>query len=167
MTSMSYNEIRRNKVSCIFLIQAAMTPCYTAPELFSEDGVYSYKTELWAIGCILYELASGQVPFFDESVAKLINKIINEDINFHKREFNNFSSEFTDLLRRLLEKVYLCLKGDQDHNKRIGWNELVKHNFWENPFPETTFDRSSSEITSPSQRPESSDSRLQSGELFS
>ena len=70
LNSMGINEIRKNK--------AAMTPCYTAPELFSEDGVYSYKTELWAIGCILYELASGQVPFFDESVAKLINKIINE-----------------------------------------------------------------------------------------
>jgi len=86
-----------------------MTPCYTAPELFSEDGVYSYKTELWALGCILYELASGQVPFFDESVAKLINKIINEEINFNKREFINFSNEFIDLIKRLLEKVCILI----------------------------------------------------------
>ena len=84
-----------------------MTPCYTAPELFGEDGVYSFKTEFWAIGCILYELATGQVPFFDEGVARLINKIINEEINFNKKELLNFSNEFIDLLKRILEKVYI------------------------------------------------------------
>lgn len=31
------------------------TPYYVSPELVTEAG-YSYKTDVWAIGCILYEL---------------------------------------------------------------------------------------------------------------
>jgi len=107
-------DIRRNK--------SAMTPCYTAPELFSDDGVYNYKTDLWALGCIMYEMAVGQVPFFDESVGRLMSKIISEDVNFNRKELQNFSDEFLDILRRLLDK---------DPNSRISWNEIEKHSFWE------------------------------------
>ena len=27
------------------------TPCYMAPELFTDDGVYSSASDLWALGC--------------------------------------------------------------------------------------------------------------------
>jgi len=114
INSITPNDIRKNK--------AAMTPCYTAPELFGEDGVYNYKTDLWALGCIMYELAVGQVPFFDESVGKLISKIINDEVNFSRKELQNFSDEFIDVLRKLLDK---------DPNTRVGWNDLERHNFWE------------------------------------
>ena len=99
-----------------------MTPCYTAPELFSEDGIYSHKTDLWALGCIMYELAVGQVPFFDESVGKLISKIIHEEVNFNRKELQNFSDEFVDVLRKILDK---------DPSSRAGWNDLERHNYWE------------------------------------
>ena len=93
---MTIQDIKRNKT--------AMTPCYTAPELFSENGIYSFKTDLWALGCIMYEMAIGQVPFFEERVNKLILKIINDEINFNKKQFNQYSMEFMDVLRKLLEK---------------------------------------------------------------
>jgi serine/threonine-protein kinase ULK4 len=111
---MTNSDIRRNK--------SAMTPCYTSPELFSEDGAYNYKTDLWALGCIMYEMAVGQVPFFDESVGRLMSKIISEEVNFNRKELQNFSDEFVDILRRLLDK---------DPNSRISWNEIEKHSFWE------------------------------------
>ena len=57
VNSMTIAEIRKNKT--------AMTPCYTAPELFSDDGAYSFKSDLWALGCIMYEMAVGRVPFLD------------------------------------------------------------------------------------------------------
>lgn len=75
--------------------------------MFSEDGIFSYKTEIWALGCILFELATGQVPFFEESVAKLINKIVNEELNFSRLERLNFSEEFVDIIKKMLEKVIL------------------------------------------------------------
>jgi serine/threonine protein kinase len=97
----------RNIKYRLFINKTAITPCYTAPELFSEDGIFSYKTEIWALGCILFELATGQVPFFEESVAKLINKIVNEELNFTRLERLNFSEEFVEIIKKMLEKVDL------------------------------------------------------------
>ncbi|RYG66326.1 serine/threonine protein kinase, partial [archaeon] len=38
---------------------------YLAPELFSPEGVQSVSSDLWALGCVLFELRSGRVPFGD------------------------------------------------------------------------------------------------------
>ena len=62
--------------------KCVMTPCYTAPELFKKEGKYSFKSDLWALGCILYELAVGQVPFFSNSLKELIINIIQKEVNF-------------------------------------------------------------------------------------
>ena len=35
------------------------SPYYMAPELFSDGGVYSFQSDLWALGCVAYELATG------------------------------------------------------------------------------------------------------------
>ena len=35
------------------------SPFYMAPELFQDGGVYSYQSDLWALGCVAYELAKG------------------------------------------------------------------------------------------------------------
>ena len=118
---MTIQDIKKNKT--------AMTPCYTAPELFSENGLYSYKTDLWALGCIMYEMAIGQVPFFEERVNKLIMKIIHDEINFNKKQFNQYSMEFMDVLRKLLEK---------DPEKRPSWGEIENYPFWGLNFNNTT-----------------------------
>ena len=39
------------------------TPYYMAPELFSDDGVYSFASDLWSLGVVLYEMATGKPPF--------------------------------------------------------------------------------------------------------
>lgn len=39
------------------------TPYYLAPELFSEEGKYSPKSDIWAVGVILYELVCQRKPF--------------------------------------------------------------------------------------------------------
>ena len=119
--TMAIQDIKKNKT--------AMTPCYTAPELFSENGLYSYKTDLWALGCIMYEMAIGQVPFFEERVNKLIMKIITEEVNFNKKQFNQYSMEFMDVLRKLLEK---------DPEKRPSWGEIENYPFWGLNFNNTT-----------------------------
>ena len=38
-------------------------PLYMAPELFSSDGVHSFSTDLWAVGCIIFELRISETPF--------------------------------------------------------------------------------------------------------
>ena len=113
VNEMTMNDIRKNKT--------AMTPCYTAPELFSDNGIYSFKTDLWALGCIMYEMALGQVPFFEERVNKLIMKIINDEVNFNKKQFSQYSMEFMEVIKKLLEK---------DPTQRPTWGEIENYPFW-------------------------------------
>ena len=114
ISTMTKTDIMNNK--------RAMTPCYTSPELFQNDGIYSFKSDLWALGCIMYELAVGQVPFFDESISKLIRKILNDELDFNRKELVRYSEKFVDILKKLLIK---------DPNQRINWGELEKLDWWE------------------------------------
>lgn len=50
------------------------TPYYMAPELI-EDKPYSKKADLWAAGCVLYELATLQRPFRGSSVSAIAVKV--------------------------------------------------------------------------------------------
>ncbi len=117
VSTMNANLIKKNK--------NAMTPCYTAPELFQEEGMYSFKSDLWALGCIMYELAVGQVPFFDDSIGKLITKIINNEVNFNKKELSNYSDDFIDILKKLLIK---------EPNERSTWGDIDRMPWWEGYF---------------------------------
>lgn len=44
----------------------AGTPCYMAPELISE-GLYDERSEVYSVGCLMYEVLSGNPPFEGES----------------------------------------------------------------------------------------------------
>ena len=49
------------------------TPCYMAPEVLGGK-LYNHKADIWSLGCILYELATLQVPFPGENFAYAISK---------------------------------------------------------------------------------------------
>jgi serine/threonine-protein kinase ULK4 len=92
----------------------AGTPYYMAPELFSDNGIHTYFSDFWSLGCVLFELATGKPPFCTNSLKDLITMIL--EANHPKVE--GFSDEFNDLLNKLLEK---------DPIKRINWEELKGH----------------------------------------
>ena len=93
------------------------TPYYMAPELFNDDGGYSFQLDLWALGCVLYEMATGMPPFNASGLQQLITEIQTKPYQPVKEA----SPLFSDLLERLLEK---------DPVKRIQWEHLRKHPFW-------------------------------------
>ena len=54
------------------------TPYYIAPEVCKGE-LYSYKADIWSLGCILYELCTLQRPFKGESIATVLTCILNQD----------------------------------------------------------------------------------------
>lgn len=94
------------------------TPCYMAPELFLEGGVHSFASDLWALGCVLYECYAGRPPFVANEFTQLVKSIISDSTPPLR---NNASKEFLDLVNRLLLK---------DPAERMHWPELREHAFW-------------------------------------
>eukprot|EP00798_Chlamydomonas_sp_ICE-L_P014436 gene14436-20443_t len=94
------------------------TPCYMAPELFSEGATHSTASDLWSLGCVLYECAMGRPPFLNSSFNQLVLEILNNE----PEAIPGISPDFTDLLNRLLDK---------NPATRISWKELVVHPFWQ------------------------------------
>lgn len=47
----------------IFTSQANGTPSYRAPELLNATASYAKEVDIWAFGCVLYELATGKKAF--------------------------------------------------------------------------------------------------------
>ena len=51
-----------------------------APELFLEGGVYSFASDLWSLGCMMFEFIAGRPPFFSNSLKELIRLIQEEPL---------------------------------------------------------------------------------------
>jgi NIMA (never in mitosis gene a)-related kinase len=50
------------------------TPFYISPEI-SLKQKYDFKSDIWALGCVLYELCQRRVPFKSSNNKILLNKI--------------------------------------------------------------------------------------------
>ncbi|KAG8182304.1 hypothetical protein JTE90_013910 [Oedothorax gibbosus] len=70
------------------------TPCYISPEL-CEGKPYNQKSDIWALGCILYELMTLKRPFDATTLPALIMKIM-------KGNFDPVSSIYSHGLKKLL-----------------------------------------------------------------
>ncbi|XP_007455936.1 PREDICTED: serine/threonine-protein kinase ULK4-like [Lipotes vexillifer] len=100
---------------------------YTAPEIVRGTD-FSITSDLWSLGCLLYEMFSGKPPFFSESFSELVEKIFYEDpLPPIPKDSSRpkASSDFINLLDGLLQK---------DPQKRLTWAGLLQHSFWKDAF---------------------------------
>jgi len=63
------------------------TPYYLSPEL-CEEKPYNHKSDIWSLGCVLYELCTFKHPFEAKNQGSLIMKIV-------KGQFNPISSSYS------------------------------------------------------------------------
>jgi serine/threonine-protein kinase len=52
------------------------SPIYMAPEQFDGSKRVDERTDIWALGIVLYELATGITPFESETIAQLISSVL-------------------------------------------------------------------------------------------
>eukprot|EP00073_Rattus_norvegicus_P049349 XP_017451645.1 PREDICTED: serine/threonine-protein kinase ULK4 isoform X2 [Rattus norvegicus] len=96
---------------------------YAAPEIVTGTE-FSVTSDLWSLGCLLYEMFSGRPPFFSETMSELVEKILYEDPLPPIPKDSSFpkaSSDFINLLDGLLQK---------DPQKRLSWEGVLQHPFW-------------------------------------
>eukprot|EP00753_Platysulcus_tardus_P012734 PLAT3529.3.p1 GENE.PLAT3529.3~~PLAT3529.3.p1 ORF type:complete len:1349 (-),score=673.98 PLAT3529.3:46-4092(-) len=98
------------------------TPCYMAPELFLDDGCHSFASDLWSLGCVLYELFFGRPPFTAATLPDLVSKLMHEEAELPPADAGVISPDFHHLLTRLLDK---------DPTTRMDWDDLCAHTFWD------------------------------------
>ncbi|XP_069103120.1 uncharacterized protein [Argopecten irradians] len=88
------------------------TPYYISPEM-CEGKPYNDKSDIWALGCILYEMACLQKTFEGSNLPALVNKIM-------KGQFapvrDNYSAGFKDVIMDMLR---------QDPEQRPSAHELM------------------------------------------
>ena len=94
------------------------TPIYLAPEIVNESG-HNEKVDLWCIGVLLFELATGTVPFIGNDFEQL-----KENIRLMKIEWpRDINSDAKDLIKKILK---------YNPNDRIGLVEMLNHPFFTN-----------------------------------
>ncbi|KAJ8282101.1 hypothetical protein COCON_G00046200 [Conger conger] len=76
------------------------TPSYMSPEL-CQDVPYSSKSDIWALGCLLFEICTLKPPFTAKNLISLFYKIV-------KGEYNKIPEVFSENFFTLIKKM-LCL----------------------------------------------------------
>lgn len=92
------------------------TPYYMAPEIFQERP-YGFASDMWALGCILYEMCQGCVPFEATNMPALMKKIM-------KGEFKKVRQTFSNEMRALVSSLI-----NVDVIKRPNIVELLKSQY--------------------------------------
>jgi len=90
------------------------TPYYLSPEIIQSQP-YSFKSDIWSLGVLLYEMCALQPPFNAQSLHQLATKII-------QGKYANVPSHFSKSISMLLEAML-----HKDPEKRPNINQVLKY----------------------------------------
>merc|ERR1719195_41253 len=75
------------------------TPYYLSPEI-CQGKHYSWSSDIWSMGCILYEMCARKVPFDAQDLRSLIQKITKGPTPDLPEEYTGLQDLFVELLDR-------------------------------------------------------------------
>jgi serine/threonine protein kinase len=88
-----------------------------APEILRSEK-YDVSSDLWSVGCILFQCLVGRAPFVVSTHYELIKKLEKEDAVVPPEIRSQISGDCFNLVMRLLDK---------NRDSRIGWDAFFKH----------------------------------------
>ena len=64
------------------------TPYYASPEVW-KDEPYSYKSDIWSLGCVIYEMLSLKPPFNAKDMNQLFRRVCRGEFTRIPGHFSN------------------------------------------------------------------------------
>ena len=90
------------------------TPYYASPEVWNDES-YTNKSDIWSLGCVLYEMICLTPPFKAESMDGLYHKII-------KGKYNKIPEKYSKELNEILKLLF-----NVNPKERPSCDELLKN----------------------------------------
>ena len=116
---MNVSKVIKEKV----LTTQTGTPYYASPEVW-RDEPYSYKSDLWSIGCVIYEMCTLRPPFNGKDLDDLFENVCRGKV---KRISNYYSDDLWNMILMLLQK---------DVNKRVDCDGFLNSDLIKNKINE-------------------------------
>ncbi len=90
---MNVSKIIKN----LFAYTQTGTPYYASPEVWRDDP-YNIKTDIWSLGCVLYEMCMLRPPFNSTDMDGLFKKV-------QKCQFDHFDNFYSNSLKFAIKKL--------------------------------------------------------------
>ena len=124
---LNVSKILKNKTSNNLHLTQTGTPFYASPEVWRNEP-YSYKSDMWSLGCIIYEMCTYYPPFMGKNMDELYRSVIRGKVN--KIDFNIYSVDVWNMIGMLLhvkaEKRPTC---EQFLNSRLIKKKINELNY--------------------------------------
>jgi NIMA (never in mitosis gene a)-related kinase len=75
------------------------TPYYASPEVW-KDKPYDSKSDIWSLGCVLYEMCTLKPPFRAEDMDGLYKKVTKGQ---YSKIGNSYSEELANIIKLMLQ----------------------------------------------------------------
>ena len=98
------------------------TPDYLAPEIITSQG-HNKACDYWALGILIYELITGEAPFYAEDPMQIYQLILRHHLSFPYR----MTRQCKDIISKLLESNQSARLGV----KRNGTKDVLKHKWFQ------------------------------------
>ena len=92
------------------------TPFYISPEMI-KGKPYSYESDIWSLGIVLYEMTALKYPFQYAKNSDLFKAITKKEVDLNYLPFN-YSKELKNIIKGCLKK---------DPTKRPTLDQLLEH----------------------------------------
>jgi NIMA (never in mitosis gene a)-related kinase 10 len=99
ITDFGLAKLKEN--DCSKMLSVVGTMFYSCPEIIKNEP-YNEKADIWALGCVLYELCCLEPPFFTPNMLVLATKITQSDYDHSRLVSNSYSEQISLVVRNCL-----------------------------------------------------------------